>query len=334
MNFLELQAYAKINLGINVLEKLENGYHRVDMVMHTVALCDTLSIGSELSDQTDIALEFANGIENNMPADIENLAYKAADELLKYISQKARVCINLTKKIPVAAGLAGGSSDAATVLLGLNKLLGSKLKLNELAEIGAKIGADVVFCIYANALGNKVVFEELSEADKKRTSFCMRAQGIGEILTRLEPLSGRIILFKIAHGISTREVYDGFDDLAEKCSVTPNIENLVAEIQAADIDGVVKNAGNALEAYTLIKYPQIYELKKKLSERLGAKLVMMSGSGPTIFALCDENVKIDLDLEYFGLEKANVFDTYLMKGGIDDVRLKCATPQATKRYNL
>ena len=164
MRSLELCAFAKINLGINVFERLETGYHRVDMVMHAIELCDKLRISAVPSAQMRIEIECVGA--DNIPKDCENIAYKAADRLLSHMSLKADVRIGLEKRIPAAAGLAGGSSDAAAVLLALNELLDIRLNLDELAEIGATVGADIPFCVYANALGNREIFDKLSDEEK------------------------------------------------------------------------------------------------------------------------------------------------------------------------
>lgn len=310
MRSLEIRAFAKINLGINVLQKLENGYHRVDMVMHAISLCDNIEIDVEPQEETHITLKLAVEGDETIPLGAENLAYKAADAILKRTSKKADVRISLTKKIPSAAGLAGGSSDAAAVLLGLNKLLDMKLTLDAIAEIGTQIGADVAFCVYANALGNEAIFAQLCDKDRKRASFCMRAQGIGEVLTPLKSMGSRALLFKSDLEVSTKEVYQGLDDMDIRNLEIPDINGLVSAIQRGDANGIACNAGNVLEAYTLKKYPQIDELKHVIAKVLEPELVLMSGSGPTIFALCEQDAQISLDFE-----NTKLFDVHLMKGG-------------------
>ena len=311
MRSLELCAFAKINLGINVFERLETGYHRVDMVIHAIELCDKIRISAVPSAQMRIEIECVGA--DNIPKDCENIACKAAYRLLSHMSFKADVRIGLEKRIPAAAGLAGGSSDAAAVLLALNELLNIRLNLDELAEIGATVGADIPFCVYANALGNREIFDKLSDEEKKRASVCMRARGIGEELAPLNSIACKLLLFKPNLEVSTKEVYTGLDELDAEKFEAPDIEKIVLALQEDDIDVLAESAGNVLEAYTLERYPQVHELKRYVSQQLGAKTVLMSGSGPTIFALYNRNEKLDFDFEK--LKNVEVIDTFTLKKG-------------------
>ncbi len=314
MSGVLLKAFAKINLGLNVIDKLESGYHRVDMVMHAIGLCDGIHIEAFDSEETVIDLDVTGEDSASVPDGSDNLAYKAAYEFLKRVKKRAYVKIILDKKIPTAAGLAGGSTDAAAVLLGLNSLQSEPLAFDELVVLGAEIGADVPFCIHTNALGNDIIFDELKENDKKPLSFCMRAGGIGEVLTPLNSVVARVVLLKPELQISTKEVYEGYDSLENKFVKKADIDGLINALKIGDLEAMSENAENVLQEYTLKKYPKVAELKRKMSEDANAKFVMMSGSGPTIFAIYDKDTKFDLDIKHLELSKIKFFDTWLMKG--------------------
>ena len=256
MNTHTGRAAAKINLAIDVLRKRPDGYHDVSMIMQSVALYDTITVRA-LKGEIRIT---AN--TDKIPTDRGNIVYKAAEYLKMKYNVKEGVQINIEKTIPVAAGLAGGSADAALTLKLLNKGWDLRLSKSEILEAGKKLGSDVPFCIQGGTA---------------------LAEGLGEKLT---PLSGvpdcLILLAKPAVSISTKEVYEGLrlEDIKEK----PDIKDMIRCIDASDLKGIAANMRNVLETVTIKKCPQIEELKEKLVE-YGALGSMMSGSGPTVFGI-------------------------------------------------
>lgn len=295
---LELKAFAKINLGLNVFERLETGYHRVDMIMQAIALCDNINVGlvgatgsRQFNDFREIKLNITGNV-NDIPVDKSNLAYKAAKLFLEKAEIVATIDIKIEKNIPSSAGLAGGSTDAAAVLLALDFLFKTNLGLKKLADMGAILGADVAFCIYADALGNDVLRDTLSVNDIEMASTCMRAQGIGEVLAPLKPVELGIILFKPELGISTKEVYEGIDGTTLH---HVDVEKIIEGLETGELEKLYNNAGNDLEQYSVFKYNEIKEIKQLVSQRGRARLVLMSGSGPTVYALYDSEEKLNED---------------------------------------
>lgn len=253
---LLVKAPAKINLSLDVLGKREDGYHEVEMVMTTIDLADHI----ELSERHDQEIKIVS--QNRfVPDDERNLAYQAARLLKTRCGVRQGVEIAIDKVIPVAAGLAGGSSDAAATLRGLNTLWNLGLSLDELATLGAEIGSDVSFCVYGGTA---------------------LAKGRGENITKLPaPPNCWVILAKPSIGVSTAEIYRQLD-LNEV--VHPDIPGMIAALYTRDYAGICKHAGNVLESVTLKAYPQVAQIKKQM-QRFGADLVLMSGSGPTVFGL-------------------------------------------------
>lgn len=257
----KLRAYGKINLGLDVLRKREDGYHDVRMIMQTVGLYD----------QIDLFFRQASGIqiETNLPylpVNENNLVYKAAQMLMEEFQVTNGVFIRLRKMIPVAAGMAGGSSDAAAVLVGINKIFHLGLSMEELMERGVKIGADVPYCIMRGTA--------LSE-------------GIGEKLTALPPMPQcQVLLAKPAISVSTKYVYENLCANSLKPQQHPDIDGMIEAIGEGNLLEVSKHLGNVLELVTARKYPVIEEIKNVM-RRHGALGALMSGSGPTVFGLFD-----------------------------------------------
>ena len=258
MNSIQLKSRAKINLSIDVLGKREDGYHLVEMIMQTIDLFDKIKIFS-LKEDTII-------IESNsldIPLDSTNIVYKAADLIKKQYNIKEGVKIIIEKNIPIAAGMAGGSSNAAAVLVGLNQLWQLKLSENKLKELGLKLGADVPFCI-----GGQTAL----------------AENIGEKLTKIDGLSENIFILvcKPELFVSTKEIYEEIDSkIIEK---RPNNKLLIQLLKENKIQQIADNMYNVLEEVTREIYPVIEEIEKIMMENdaLGS---MMSGSGPTVFGL-------------------------------------------------
>ena len=256
MDNIKLKARAKINLSLDVLGRRENGYHDVAMIMQQIDLYDTVSLQKT---ENGVVLETDCYY---LPVDRKNIAYLAAERMIEQYNISGGVRIKLEKTIPVAAGLAGGSTDAAAVIKGMNQLFNLNLSLDEMMEIGVKIGADVPFCIIGGA------------------AF---AEGIGE---RLRPINGLenawIVLAKPSVSVSTKDVYGGLkvNDLEEH----PNNAQLIKWLEEGKAREVSQNMVNVLETVTLDMHPSIKDIKDKL-KLYGATGVLMSGSGPTVFGI-------------------------------------------------
>jgi len=251
------KAFAKINLGLDVTGVREDGYHLVKMVMESINLYDQVRI--KISDQPEVR------VSTNLyylPTNKKNIAYQAATMLLEEFGIKEGLEISLRKHIPVAAGLAGGSSNGAAVLKGVNQLFDLGLSKNELMERGLKLGADVPYCIMGGAA---------------------LATGIGEELKSLPPLPKcHILLAKLPFSVSTKEVYKAIDEL--ETLNHPRIDQIVEGLQEGSLKKVAQSMGNVLEEVTIPKHPRIQTIKEEMM-KLGALGAMMSGSGPTVFGL-------------------------------------------------
>lgn len=261
---ISIDAHAKINLSLDVLGKRDDGYHTLQMIMQAIQLHDTISI-HEIPDGVEIMCE-APYVPNNS----SNIAYKAAQAIIEKYKIKTGVRLEISKRIPVAAGLAGGSTDAAAVLKGMNELFGLGIDNNELMAIGKTIGADVPYCI----MGGTAL-----------------AEGIGEKLT---PLSGLgnipVLLVKPRIGVSTAWVYKNLN--LENMGERPNTPLLISAIGEGDTRTLAANMKNVLESVTQQKYPVIEAIKKELV-KLGALGSMMSGSGPTVFGIFEDADKAE-----------------------------------------
>ena len=262
MDALTVKAFAKINLSLDVLGTLPNGYHEVKMVMQTVSLFDNVELT-----KTDGEISLSCSVRF-LPTNSDNLAYRAAEAFFKETGIKGGVKIYLKKHIPIGAGLAGGSSNAAAVLVGLNKLYDAKLSTRKLCEIGTALGADVPYCIIG---GTRL------------------AEGIGEKLSPLPRLPFcHIVLVKPAFSISTKWAYDHIDACTD--IVHPPTDKLIKALEDGDLQGVCNNMGNVLEDVSITHYPILQEVKKDLVE-LGAIGAQMSGSGPTVFGIFEDEEK-------------------------------------------
>lgn len=254
------KAYGKINLGLDVLRRRPDGYHEVKMIMQTVDICDDLTF--EKRQEPGVALEI-EGAE--LPADEDNLICRAAALLLKEKNIAEGVRITLKKRIPIAAGMAGGSADAAATLRGLNALFELGCSTGELQELGVKLGADIPYCIAGGT---------------------MLSEGIGEILTPLPfPPACHLVVAKPAIDVSTAFVYGHLQ--ADKLAFHPDIDGMVKALAGGDLKGITDRMGNVLETVTEREYPVIGRLKALMCE-MGAENALMSGSGPTVFGICKE----------------------------------------------
>ncbi|MCW9134259.1 4-(cytidine 5'-diphospho)-2-C-methyl-D-erythritol kinase [Bacillus paramycoides] len=253
---LLVKAPAKINLSLDVLGKRQDGYHEVKMIMTTIDLADRLELTELVEDRIEILSH-----NRYVPDDQRNLAYQAAKLLKEKFNVKKGVSITIEKTIPVAAGLAGGSSDAAATLRGLNKLWNLGLTIDELARLGAEIGSDVSFCVY----GGTAI-----------------ATGRGEKIEHIKtPPSCWVILAKPHIGVSTADVYG---NLKLNRVTHPNVDKMVEVINHGDYKGICDTVGNVLEDVTFAMHPEVARIKAQM-KRFGADAVLMSGSGPTVFGL-------------------------------------------------
>lgn len=260
---ITIEAPAKINLLLDIICRLPNGYHSLFMVMQTVDLCDTVEV--ILRDDGKINLTCS---EKALPTDSKNIAYRAAVNFFEVTGKEYGADISLTKRIPFAAGLAGGSTDAAAVLKALNTLCETNLTDDELCTIGVKLGADVPFCIKGGT---------------------MLAQDIGQVLSPLPKLKDcYIVLVKPDVSVSTKEAFEAFDT-ADNIR-HPNCNTMLHAAANADFDGIISNVGNVFEQF--IEVPQRAEIKAIMRE-CGSLACCMSGSGPTVFGIFDSKEKAE-----------------------------------------
>ena len=255
MEKLVKKAYGKINLGLDVLRRRPDGYHDVKMIMQMVDIYDTLTFEKRQDDRIVLS---AN--KEEIPCDDSNLIYKAAKLLFDYKGVSYGVNIHLEKRIPVAAGMAGGSTDAAAAFTGLNELFELGVSQKELLELGVKVGADVPYCI----LGG-----------------CALSEGIGEVLTPLpNPPYCELVITKPDINVSTKYVYENLN--LPELKRHPDIDGMRTAIEEGDLKGITDRLENVLESVTVKKYGIIQEIKDEMIS-LGATNAIMSGSGPTVF---------------------------------------------------
>ena len=257
MRSISLKARAKINLGLDVLRKREDGYHEVKMVMQTINIYDKIYMKIIEKPEIKIVTNLSFLTTNE-----SNLVYKAIQMLRDEFNIEKGVFANVYKYIPVAAGMAGGSTDAAAAMIGMNKLFKLGLSREELMERAVKIGADVPYCI----MGGTAL-----------------AEGIGEKLSQLKPLKRcSILVAKPDISVSTKFVYTNLK--LDENTVHPDMDGVLEAIDSSDVETMAKKMSNLLESVTAVKYPQIEEIKKSMIE-LGAINSIMSGSGPTFFGI-------------------------------------------------
>lgn len=261
---LSIKAPAKINLTLDVLHKRDDGYHEVEMVMTTIDLADRieLTLLSEAHIKIDCSASF-------VPADDRNLAYQAAKLLQERYEVKQGVSLSIDKQIPVAAGLAGGSSNAAATIKGLNQLWSLGLTLEEMASLGTELGSDVAFCVYGGTA---------------------LATGRGEIITRLPtPPPFWVILAKPPMGVSTANIYGKLSvaDIKEH----PDTQRMIRAISERNFSEIASSLGNVLEIVTLREHPEVLHIKEQM-RRFGADGVLMSGSGPTVYAITQKESRV------------------------------------------
>ena len=263
MAMVTIKAPAKINLALDTLYKRDDNYHEVEMIMTTVDLADYITVTPRNDDKIVIQSN-----EFTIPLNEKNLAYQAAELFRKHFNIKQGVEIYIKKKIPVAAGLAGGSSNAAATLKALRELFKVDCTMDELAELGARLGSDIPFCVYGGTA---------------------LATGRGEIIHPIpSPPKCWVILIKPRIGVSTKEIYEALN--ANEVQHL-EIKGMLDCIELQDYQGICNRLGNSLESVTFERYPVVEEIKNKLIQ-FGADAVLMSGSGPTVFALVRKEYKL------------------------------------------
>ena len=260
MDCLRYKAMAKINLGLDVLRRRPDGYHEVKMVMQTVGIYDVITMKKLAEDVIRVSTD-----KEELPSDESNLIYKAARLMKETFGIAQGVAVTLEKNIPIAAGMAGGSTDAAATIAGMNELFGLGLTLEQMQKVGVKIGADVPYCLMGGTA--------LSE-------------GIGEILTALPAVpDAYLVIAKPDINVSTKFVYENLH--ANELKVHPDIDGMVDAIRAGSLEGITERMGNVLETVTVREYPIIEQMKDFLKKQ-GAQNALMSGSGPTVFGIFDK----------------------------------------------
>ena len=286
---MRLRALAKINLGLDILRKREDGYHEVRMIMQTIQMYDVLKMKKVKKPGISLSVNYPY-----IPSDERNLVYKAAKLLMDEFQVKEGVDICLEKFIPVAAGMAGGSSDAAAAMVGINQLFKLGLSERELMDRAVNIGADVPYCIMRGTA---------------------LAEGIGEKLTRIAQIPDCFVLIgKPGISVSTKMAYESLQ--LDKISSHPDIDGMIRDIENGDLLTMTEKMGNDFEPGIIEKYPVIGEIKD-LMEDNGALKAMMSGSGPTVFGIFDDCEKMEAAaavLRESGLAKT-VFATEVTKTG-------------------
>lgn len=257
MDSIRLKARAKINLGLDVLGKREDGYHEVRMVMQTIGIYDRLILTKIPEEEIRITSNLAF-----LPVNENNLIYKAIKLLKDEYHFPGGVSVDLNKFIPVAAGMAGGSTDAASTMFGVNRLFGLNLSMGKMMELGVRLGADVPYCVMRGTA---------------------LAEGIGEKLTRITPVPHMwILIAKPQINVSTRLVYEQLD--MGGIQKHPDIDGIIRAIEAQDVVRIAQSMGNVLENVTVLLYPVIETIKQDMLSH-GAINAMMSGSGPTVFGI-------------------------------------------------
>ena len=260
---MRLQAFAKINLGLDVLGKREDGYHEVRMIMQTIRMYDQLDMRKSVEPGIHLTTN-----KKYIPVDENNLVWRAAKLMMDTCGIIEGVSIHLHKVIPVAAGMAGGSSDAAATLVGMNRLFHCGLSKEKLMELGVQIGADVPYCVLRGTA---------------------LAEGIGEKLTVLPQMPDCWILIgKPGISVSTKYVYTTLDLNTD--TVHPDIDGMKKALEDGNLYGITERMGNVLQDVTIPAYPEVERIKEQM-KTLGAVNAMMSGSGPTVFGIFDNEEK-------------------------------------------
>ncbi len=327
MKKVRLNSYAKINLSLDIKGIRSDGYHEVETFMQQIDFCDEVLVrwytfeerqkenkGGETSEETLIEVSTNKPY---LPRDERNLAYRAAQLMLEHFREGhagGRIRIDIKKRIPVAAGLAGGSANAASVILALNKLWGLKLDVAKMLKLGQELGADVPFCIMGQARANLCLGSKINKDSMAANAAIGR--GIGGDLTPATSVRAYVILAKPPISISTREVYENIDEEILRAGENgrkvhhADAEIIASAIKSGNYGELGIEMGNILELYTLKRYPEVAILRNDMANCYNPIKVMMSGSGPTLFALYS-----DYHIAYNAWEKIEAKNpaTYLIE---------------------
>lgn len=299
MDTFTVNAYAKVNLGLDVLRRLPSGYHEVKMIMQTVGICDTLTFtrlpeGIRLTVEGE-GLPVGGSSAGSVPADRSNLIWRAAGQMMERYQVSGGIHIHLHKRIPVAAGMAGGSTDAAAAYRGVNRLFSLGVSEEEMRRMAVETGADVPYCI---------------------TGGTVLAEGIGERLTALPDAPAcHVVVAKPDIAVSTKYVYDNLH--ADSLTDHPDIDGMARAIGQGDLQGMIRRMGNVLETVTAEAYPVIGQLKNYM-EAHGACGALMSGSGPAVFGLFDDRAAAENC--YDGLRSAGTAKQVFLTGFVNPAK--------------
>ena len=282
MEEIELKAHGKINLSLDVLGRRDDGYHEVKMIMHTVGLYDSIHIRREREKGIRMECNLSS-----LPTNEENLMVRAAKAIMDEFSIEEGLSLRLMKRLPVAAGMAGGSADAAAVFHGINQLFHLNLSTEELEKRAVKLGADIPFCLHKG---------------------CYLSEGIGEKLCKLPSLPPcTILLVKPAFSLSTKLIYENLHLENITDAEHPDVDEMIDKLESGDLEEICKLGGNLLEKVSISLRPEIQAIKDFLIKE-GALLSLMSGSGPTVFGIFPEEEKANAEKILQGLRSGEYKD--------------------------
>lgn len=287
MEKVVVKANAKINLSLDVISRRSDGYHLLDMIMHSVNIFDKVTIKKNYNKSINVSCNISE-----LPMDETNSAYKAASLLIKDNKSISGVDIHIEKNIPIGAGMAGGSADAAAVIVGIDKLFQLDLSYEEMKKIALNVGADVPFCIKGG---------------------CVRATGIGEIMQEISPMALNLLIIKPKQSISTAYVYNNL--VLQDIVIRPNNDIVIEAMNANNIDEMINNMGNVLETVTSKKIYEIEEMKSEINN-CNAKFSMMTGSGTAVFGIFESEIDLKHCYDKLKSKYKEIFISKTVKGGV------------------
>lgn len=289
MSGINIKAYAKINLALDITGRREDGFHTVDMVMQLIDLHDDVLVRTRKNTSGETRITLSSN-KPYLPTDITNIAYKAAALMVERYRKSRKpgvdIRIDIKKRIFVSAGLAGGSTDAAAVILGLNHLWDLKLSVKEMCDLGAELGSDVPFCIMGQAKCNKELGATVTGDSLACT--CAAASGTGTELTPVKGLDATLLLSKPPLSISTKKAYEEIDAILEFGGgdiVHPDVSALISALAHGEEETTYANMMNLFELYTVCRFSHVEKTKTLMEQQPGVLKVLMSGTGPTVFSV-------------------------------------------------